>query len=270
MSYLSIISLAEAKNYLRVDDTLTADDDQITNMINSALKYVEDWTNIILYAREKSYIVVGGSKRVYDYPINSVIKPSANVYASGAAQCTSAIAGDELIANGLTYTAVSGDPADDTEFSIGTDAVCAASLARAINLDTRTGTLGDISATSTGDTVTTTSNQKGYLGNAVTLTQTGGTITVSGATFSGGLDGGFSKRDIIKSTSYTTYCYSGEDQELILNVGYITASDVPTGLVQAAYELIDLWYYEKQTGNGIEDLSDLSRDTLNKAKRFIF
>ena len=186
MAYIDVITLADAKLYLRVDDTMTADNAQITSMINSALKYVEDYTRIMVYDRDKTYRMVNGVIRVYDYPINSVISPSLNVYATATAKCTSVIATDTLVVNGLTYSAVSGDPSDNTEFSIGTDSVCATSLARAINLDRRVGTLGDVSATSSVDTVTLTTNQRGYAGTAITLTQTGGTITLSGATFSGG------------------------------------------------------------------------------------
>ena len=49
MSYLNIISLEEAKNYLRVDIDLTEDDNQITAMIKSSLGFVEKHTNHILF-----------------------------------------------------------------------------------------------------------------------------------------------------------------------------------------------------------------------------
>ena len=51
MSYITVITLAEAKNYLRVDPTLTGDDSAITRMIESALKFIERYTNIICYQR---------------------------------------------------------------------------------------------------------------------------------------------------------------------------------------------------------------------------
>lgn len=266
-TYLDIISLAEAKLYLRVDDTLTEDDAQITNMINSSLQYVEDWTNIIMFSRAKTYRFVNSFVKVYDYPINSVTSPLANVYATGTAKCTSVIAGNTTTLNGLLYTA-SATPTDYTEFDIsGDDTATAASLARSVNGDTRTGTLGDVSATSLTDTVTLTTNKKGFDGNATTLAETGGTITLSGATFTGGLDGDLS---VEEKTLFTNYCFGTGNSNLILNVGYEDTNDNAPGLVQVAYEIIDLWYYEKQTGNGIETLSSLSMDTLNKAKRFIF
>ena len=75
MAYTDVITLADAKLYLRIDDTLTDDDAQITRMISSALSYVEKWTNVLVYARNKDYLIVDGIIRVYDYPINSVVSP---------------------------------------------------------------------------------------------------------------------------------------------------------------------------------------------------
>ena len=76
MAYLDVITLAEAKNYLRVDDTLTDNDAQITRMIKSALSTIEKRTNILVYARAKNYLFQDYCVKVYDYPINSVITPS--------------------------------------------------------------------------------------------------------------------------------------------------------------------------------------------------
>ena len=72
MSYLSVITLERAKNYLRVDLDFDTDDAEITSMINASCRYVEKRTNHILYARD---IVYNGScqVKVYDYPINSIV-----------------------------------------------------------------------------------------------------------------------------------------------------------------------------------------------------
>lgn len=71
MSYLNVITLARAKNYLRIDSDLTEDDAEITSMINAACRYVEKRTNHILYPREQTY--TGSCQvKVYDYPINSI------------------------------------------------------------------------------------------------------------------------------------------------------------------------------------------------------
>lgn len=72
MSYLTVISLERAKNYLRIDTTLTDDDDEITSMISAACSYIEKRTNLIFYPRDKTY--KGSCQvKVYDYPINSIV-----------------------------------------------------------------------------------------------------------------------------------------------------------------------------------------------------
>ena len=80
MSYLSVITLERAKNYLRIDTTLTDDDAEITAMINSACSYIEKRTNLIFYPRNKTY--KGACQvKVYDYPINSIVTdPSPFAY----------------------------------------------------------------------------------------------------------------------------------------------------------------------------------------------
>ena len=76
MSYLSVITLERAKNYLRIDTTLTDDDAEITAMINSACSYIEKRTNLIFYPRNKVY--KGSCQvKVYDYPINSIVTDPA-------------------------------------------------------------------------------------------------------------------------------------------------------------------------------------------------
>ena len=73
MSYISVLPLATAKNYLRLDDSLVDDDAAITRMIKSALSYIEKYTNVYVYARAKTYILDDDNfVRVYDFPINSV------------------------------------------------------------------------------------------------------------------------------------------------------------------------------------------------------
>jgi len=76
MSYLSVITLERAKNYLRIDPDLTEDDAEITSMINASLRYVEQRTRHFMYARD---VVYNGScqVKVYDYPINSVVTDPA-------------------------------------------------------------------------------------------------------------------------------------------------------------------------------------------------
>ena len=74
MAYLDVITLVQAKNYLKIDDGLTDDDALIETMIKAAFRYIEKRTNHLVYARD---IVYNGAcqVKVYDYPINAVIAP---------------------------------------------------------------------------------------------------------------------------------------------------------------------------------------------------
>jgi len=76
MGYLDIISLEQAKNYLKIDDGQTETDQEITRMIKGAFSYIEKITNHIMYARDKVYDVDNCLQMslvyVYDFPINSI------------------------------------------------------------------------------------------------------------------------------------------------------------------------------------------------------
>ena len=116
----------------------------------------------------------------------------ANVFSTNTAQCTSVIDTDTCVVNGLTYTAVDGVKSDNTEFSADTgDNECAADLAASINADVRSGTIGDVSAVASTDTVTLTTDVAGVAGDATTLAETGSTITLGNATFENGVDADF-------------------------------------------------------------------------------
>jgi len=157
MAYLDVIPLADAKLYLRVDDTLTEDDSSITRMINAALEYVENWTNVLVFSRDKTYLMVDGYIRVYDGPITAIVSP--------------------LVADGLV---------------------------------------------------------------------------------------------VERKTLHNIYCYGVETSDLVLTVGHTVLAEIPQDLIEVAYEIIDLMYYEHETGKTVKkDLSGLSIDILNKHKRFI-
>lgn len=157
MAYLDVISLPEAKVYLRVDDTLTADDNSITRMINGALGYIERYTNVLVFDRTITYLMIDGAVSIYDGPINSVVSPT--------------------VANGL---------------------------------------------------------------------------------------------DVERKNNYNNYCFESETIDLKLNVGHENTSDIPQDLIDVAYEIIDLMYYEHETGKDFKkDISSLSREILDSHKRFI-
>ena len=154
MVYTDIISVDDAKNYLRIDDTLTSDDTLIGVMINSAFEYIEKYTNVMCKDRDKTYYYDDCLVRVYDAPINTT----------------------EL-------------PDDTTE-----------------------------------------------------------------ATYE----------------LYSVFEVSDSDIKTItLSVGYSVADDVPQDLLMVAYELINIFYYGKDTGNIDESLSAMSRNILFSHKRYL-
>lgn len=155
MTYLDVITLATAKNYLGVDTSMTEDDVDIARMIKGALRYVEDFTGVLVYARDKDYLLQDGCVRVYEHPINTLNTP--------------------------------------------TDA----------------------------------------------------TVTLK--------------------PLYTVYDVSDSTVDYVdLNVGYATANDVPSDLIDVALEMIELNYYgEKERGAAKKSLSQLSREVLYQNKRFL-
>jgi len=73
-NYTDVISLDQAKLYLRIDDDQTVTDDEITHMINSALSFIEKRTQHIFKTRDKVYYKdcnLVEKTTVYDYPINN-------------------------------------------------------------------------------------------------------------------------------------------------------------------------------------------------------
>ena len=74
MAYIDVITLARAKDYLRIDIDLTDDDAEITSMINAACRFVEKRTNHLFFDRVVSYKNHYQIK-VYDFPINDIISP---------------------------------------------------------------------------------------------------------------------------------------------------------------------------------------------------
>jgi len=64
---LGVISLADAKEYLRVD--YPDQDGVITRNIKSAVALIEKYTGVMLYERERTYALSGCSLEIYDSPI---------------------------------------------------------------------------------------------------------------------------------------------------------------------------------------------------------
>ena len=76
MAYSSIISLQEAKNYLRVDDDFTDDDLSIQAMLKSAIRYVENATQHYFFAKDVQKIIIDGKVRVYDLSLIHISEPT--------------------------------------------------------------------------------------------------------------------------------------------------------------------------------------------------
>lgn len=118
-SYLDIISLSDAKTYLRIDDTLSADDTQIETMITAAFQWIEKYTNHILVEQEKEYFPSTDNTYcgqniffVYDSPIESVVSPadSADYTEKRFATKVRYTSSDETITLNLGYAAVEDIP----------------------------------------------------------------------------------------------------------------------------------------------------------------
>lgn len=75
MAYIDVLTLARVKNYLRIDEDLTDDDNEITSMINAACRFVEKRTNHLFYNRDVIYSNELNLK-VYDFPINDIVTPT--------------------------------------------------------------------------------------------------------------------------------------------------------------------------------------------------
>ncbi len=70
---MSLITLDQAKYYLRIEDALTPEGDvELQSMIDAAERFIERKTGYILTQRTKDYVEEADCKiRVYDTPINS-------------------------------------------------------------------------------------------------------------------------------------------------------------------------------------------------------
>ena len=112
---------------------------------------------------------------------------SADPVAASGTITLASCATDTVTIGGVTFTG-SGSPTGDEQFETdGDDTADAAALAAKINAHP---TLSQVvSATSALGVVTVTARVKGVVGNFITLSETGSTITVSAAALAGGTGG---------------------------------------------------------------------------------
>ena len=83
--YENIISVAEAKKYLRLDEDFNEDDSDIERMIASALEYITKNTNYVFRVQNKTYRQDSDCNVIiYDYPVNTTdFTPNIPPYYSG-------------------------------------------------------------------------------------------------------------------------------------------------------------------------------------------
>lgn len=83
--YENIISVTEAKRYLRLEDDFTEDDTDIERMISSALEYITKQTNYVFRVQNKTYRQdYDCNTFIYDYPVNTTdFSPNIPLYYSG-------------------------------------------------------------------------------------------------------------------------------------------------------------------------------------------
>ena len=75
--------------------------------------------------------------------------------------------------------------------------------------------------------------------------------------------------DTVRKRTYNIYNYGSETTDITLSVGYINPDDYPKALKEVALEIIDLMYYEHETGKSYtKDLTQLSKDTIDSYRRF--
>lgn len=70
-TYLDVISLDQAKLYLKIDTLQTETDNEITSMINSSLSFIEKRTGHHFKTKNKTFYscALVNSVIIYDYPI---------------------------------------------------------------------------------------------------------------------------------------------------------------------------------------------------------
>lgn len=162
------------ETYLDLREQLQANDKQ--NQLNKLRKYLRK--------------MAGGTANPTTLSVTTSTGAAAK--ASGTVTVSGTVSADDVITlQGVALTA-KASPANEAQWQASTTkATAAASLASVINAHSTLSKIVSASASSaTNPVVTITALQDGTLGNSITLVKTTGTnLAVSGATFSGGVDG---------------------------------------------------------------------------------
>ena len=131
-----------------------------------------------------SDIACGARNAKFDVQVNG----GTSVVASATATySTFSTAGDTIVINGVTFTAVASG-ATGNQFNVAASAALqAANVAAAINASVTPLVVGVVVASVVGAVVTVSASSAGPLGNSVTLTGTGAAQTLSGVRLAGGV-----------------------------------------------------------------------------------
>jgi len=114
---------------------------------------------------------------------------AANSVAASGTFTLSSVPVDDTVTIGTVTLTAKASPANENQFSqAGTNTQDAASLAAVINAHSVLSL--SVSATSDGAIVTVTAKAKGTIGNMIPISETGSSITASGAFLTGGTGGG--------------------------------------------------------------------------------
>lgn len=110
--YTDVISLEQAKLYLKIDSGQTVTDNEITGMINSALSFIEKRTQHIFKTRDKVYYkdcALLQQTTVYDYPIDNSVSALDIVYRTNKAIVPTI---NDYVTLTIGYTAVEDIPSE--------------------------------------------------------------------------------------------------------------------------------------------------------------
>ena len=136
-------------------------------------------------------IVSGGSQGY----LQGSYAEASGVAATATATFTAVVATDKLTVAGVDFTCVASGATGDQFNKGSSETLSAAACVAKINANATTKKY--VIASNVGAVITITAIHKVALGNLVTLTETGGHITLSAAALAGGVD-----------TVFTTYAFS--------------------------------------------------------------
>lgn len=179
--------------------------------------------------------------------------------AKGTLTFASAIAGDTVVINGVTFTAVNGAVVlGEATFDIRTsDTAAAASLAAQVAAYADPRLSGVVGIKSAAAVATVYAKAIGTAGNGITLNTTGGTITKSGATLSGGAAAANNQFDYIGTNAET-----GADLKRAINASTTAAVKQTSATVTAAGVVTVTAKTPGVAGNAITFTSNNARLTV--------